>query len=77
VDELPPAVRGERSPRTVSSDFPASGLDFREAVAEYQSALLREALKRAGGVQRQAAKLLRLSPTTLNEMVHRFGLNED
>ena len=52
-------------------------MDFREAVANYQGRLIREALAQSGGVQRRAAKLLRLSPTTLNEMIHRLGLVVD
>jgi len=43
-------------------------------VAEFQEQLIREALKQSGGVQRRAAGLLKLSPTTLNEMIHRLGI---
>lgn len=77
VNELPPAIRREPSGVEVSPELPAEGLDFREAVADYQARLIREALSRAGGVQRRAAKLLKLSPTTLNEMVHRLGIGDD
>jgi transcriptional regulator with GAF, ATPase, and Fis domain len=45
-------------------------------VATFQAQLIRQALKQTGGVQRKAARLLQLSPTTLNEMVHRFELVE-
>jgi two-component system NtrC family response regulator len=74
VDELPQALRGESSSAPVATAFPADGVDFRSSVAEYQEHLIREALKRSGGVQRRAAGLLRLSPTTLNEMIHRLGI---
>jgi DNA-binding NtrC family response regulator len=74
VDELPQAVRGESAGAPSLSDFPAGGVDFRESVAEYQEHLIREALKLSGGVQRRAAGLLKLSPTTLNEMIHRLGI---
>jgi DNA-binding NtrC family response regulator len=74
VDELPLPVRGEASGEAPRVEFPSHGLDFRQAVADYQENLIREALRRAGGVQRQAAKILRLSPTTLNEMIHRLGI---
>jgi len=76
VDELPAAIRtGER--RRPSEELPEEGLDFRESVARYQSRLIRAALRRSGGVQRQAARLLNLSPTTLNEMVHRLGISPE
>jgi DNA-binding NtrC family response regulator len=75
VDELPPAIRsGEREP-TPAVELPPEGLDFRKAVAEYQAQLIRQALRTTGGVQRRAARLLGLSPTTLNEMVHRLDIN--
>jgi two-component system NtrC family response regulator len=75
VDELPQAVRMSPSSPPVEASVTEEGLDFREAVANYQAHLIREALRRSDGVQRRAAKLLRLSPTTLNEMVHRLGLH--
>ena len=74
VDELPQAVRGDPSSTQATTVFPAKGLDFRGSVAEFQEHLIREALKRSGGVQRRAAGLLKLSPTTLNEMIHRLGI---
>jgi DNA-binding NtrC family response regulator len=77
VDELPLPVRGEGPGEAPRVDFPSDGLDFRRTVAEYQENLIREALRRSGGVQRRAARMLRLSPTTLNEMVHRLGVNKD
>jgi DNA-binding NtrC family response regulator len=75
VDELPLAVRGEGPTATPGIDFPANGIDLREAINEYQARLIREALTRSGGVQRRAAALLKLSPTTLNEMIHRLGVD--
>ena len=74
VDELPQPVRGETPSISAGADFPTDGVDFRASVAEHQEHLIREALKRSGGVQRRAAGLLKLSPTTLNEMIHRLGI---
>ncbi len=73
-DELPQAVRGSGSTTFPIDELPAEGVDFREAVARYQAHLIRDALRQTDGVQRRAAKMLRLSPTTLNEMVHRLGI---
>jgi DNA-binding NtrC family response regulator len=75
--ELPPAIRGVGDqPPQITDELPPDGLDFRTAVQDYQARLLTKALERSGGVQRKAAKLLGLSPTTLNEMVHRLGLQD-
>jgi len=74
VDELPLAVRGETPGEAPRVDIPSDGLDFRQTVADYQENLIREALRRTGGVQRRAARMLQLSPTTLNEMIHRLGI---
>ncbi len=77
VDELPEPIRRGRPTRPPQATLPEGGIDFRDAVAEYQTSLIRAALARCGGVQRQAARLLNLSPTTLNEMVHRLGLGDE
>ena len=74
LDELPQVLRGEGPGGEPVSDFPPDGLDFRETVAHYQEHLIREALRRSGGVQRRAARMLKLSPTTLNEMIHRLEI---
>jgi DNA-binding NtrC family response regulator len=74
VDELPLPVRSETPGEAPRVEFPLEGLDFRQTVADYQEHLIREALRRSGGVQRRAAKMLQLSPTTLNEMIHRLGI---
>jgi len=74
VDELPQPLRSPVRPEVVVTEIPDEGLDFRRAVAGFQAQLIRQALDQTNGVQRQAARLLKLSPTTLNEMVHRLGL---
>ena len=74
VDELPEPVRKGLVRMAPATILPNEGLDFRKAVEEYQRRLIREALKRTGGVQRKAARLLQMSPTTFNEKVHRLGL---
>ena len=71
LDQLPDAVR-RSVPRPEA--LPAEGLVFYEAVAKYEKNLLAAAMHRAGGVQKEAARLLDLSPTTLNEMLKRHGM---
>ena len=40
----------------------------------YERQLIESALKKAGGVQKQAADLLGLKATTLNEKIKRLGI---
>jgi len=51
-----------------------SGIGLSEAVSRYERQLIEAALRRTGGVQKQAAELLRLKPTTLNEKIKRLGI---
>ena len=71
LDLLPDTVR-RSVPRAAA--LPAEGLSFKDAVASYERALLSAALQRASGVQKRAAELLGLKPTTLNEMLKRHGM---
>ena len=71
LDQLPDAVR-RSVPRPAA--FPADGLNFKDAVGAYERSLLAAALGRANGVQKRAAELLGLKPTTLNEMLKRHGM---
>jgi two-component system response regulator PilR (NtrC family) len=50
------------------------GLRFYDAVARYERGLIESALRQAGGVQKQAAEILGLKPTTLNEKIKRLGI---
>jgi transcriptional regulator with PAS, ATPase and Fis domain len=71
LDQLPDVVR-RSVPRPAA--FPADGLSFKDAVGAYERSLLAAALARANGVQKRAAELLGLKPTTLNEMLKRYGM---
>jgi transcriptional regulator with PAS, ATPase and Fis domain len=71
LEQLPDSVR-RSVPRP--NLLPQDGLSFKDAVASYEKSLLSAALHRAGGVQKRAAELLRLKPTTLNEMLKRYGM---
>ncbi len=77
LEELPQALRSATAIGFPTEEIPPEGIDFRDAVAAYQMHLIRQALHRSDNVQRRAAKMLNLSPTTLNEMVHRLGLRPD
>ena len=50
------------------------GIGLQDALARYERQLIEAALKKTGGVQKRAAELLRLRPTTLNEKIKRLGI---
>ncbi len=83
VDDLPPRYRPAglpppvpvAAPASASDLLPAEGLDLREHLARIESALIREALTRAGGVVAHAAQLLRMSRTTLIERLRKYNLS--
>jgi len=73
IDLLPPELQTLDSPSLVAP-LP-DGLPFYDAVARFERQLIESALRRTGGVQKQAAALLRLKPTTLNEMIKRLRIH--
>ena len=54
--------------------MPPEGIPFRKIVEEMETRLIGRALEAAGGVQKHAAELLQIKPTTLNEMIKRYGI---
>ena len=56
---------------------PGGGLAMKDVVQEFQKQLILDALRKTGWVQKEAAKLLGVKPTTLNEMIKRHGIRED
>ncbi len=77
VDLLPPSVRERRTLATPQQPMPANGLSFRDAVAAYERQLVTKALKTAGGVQKRAAEMLQVKPTTLHEMMKRLKISTE
>jgi DNA-binding NtrC family response regulator len=73
VDLLPAEVLSPQPQPT--AHIPAEGLDLREAVNAYTRALIEASLARCGGVQRRAAQILGVRPSTLNEMIRRLGIS--
>ena len=59
----------------LAAQLPEDGLDLREAINGYTRALIEASLSRCGGIQRRAAQMLRVSPSTLNEMIRRLGMS--
>jgi transcriptional regulator with AAA-type ATPase domain len=53
---------------------PPEGISFKDVVASVEKRLIESTLEAAGGVQKRAAELLHIKPTTLNEMIKRHGI---
>ncbi len=53
---------------------PGEDLPFYDKVLSFERSLVLDALAKAGGVQKKAAQSLGIKPTTLNEMIKRFGI---
>lgn len=51
------------------------GIDFYDEVSRFESNLIRRALEQTGGNQKRAADLLCIKKTTINAMIHRYGIN--
>ncbi len=75
LDLLPETVlqpgRGE-----VMVRLPENGSTYRDLIEDYERRLIRTALRRTGGVQKRAAELLKLKPTTLHEIIKRLEIRE-
>jgi two-component system response regulator PilR (NtrC family) len=73
VGLLPAALR--RAPdEAAATPLPPEGVSLRDAVTTYERKLIVRALQAAGGVQKRAAELLRVKPTTLHEMMKRLQI---
>ena len=53
---------------------PPEGISFKDVITNVERRLIESTLEAAGGVQKKAAELLRIKPTTLNEMIKRHEI---
>ena len=67
-DLIPDSVRSARGFQMPSFELPPEGIPFRKVIEEMESMLITRSLEAAGGVQKRAAELLQVKPTTLNEI---------
>ena len=74
---------GQRRPRYVRSTpnfhiprfvVPPEGISFKDVITDVEKRLIESTLEAAGGVQKRAAELLKIKPTTLNEMIKRHEI---
>jgi two-component system response regulator PilR (NtrC family) len=77
VDLLPPMVRQPNSSQLPAATLPSNGMAFKDAVSSYERQLIIKALEATGGVQKRAAELLHVKPTTLHEMMKRLEISVD
>jgi two-component system response regulator PilR (NtrC family) len=77
VDLLPPSVRQPESVLLPPPSLPSNGFSFKDAVSEYERQLIIKALQSSGGVQKRAAELLQVKPTTLHEMMKRLNISSE
>jgi transcriptional regulator with PAS, ATPase and Fis domain len=74
IDLVPDHVRSSKSFQMPQFVVPPEGISYREAETAFQRGLIESALEAAGGVQKRAAELLHIKPTTLNEMIKRHDI---
>jgi len=55
--------------------IPSEGIYLKDAVTDFEKSLIVNSLIAAKGVQKKAAKLLNLKPTTLNEKIKRYNID--
>ncbi len=76
-DSLPPFFKTEGRPDEDSPVFLDENLTFRQQTELYQKRLIEAALRKSRGVQKKAARILNLKPTTLNEMIKRLEVDKE
>ena len=73
-DLIPDSVRTSHSFQLPNFNTPPEGIPFKKVIEDLEGRLIVRALDAAGGVQKRAAELLQIKPTTLNEMIKRYGI---
>ena len=73
---IPDHVRATEPLQMPRIVVPPEGISLKEVIGASERQLIESALHEAGGVQKRAAELLRIKPTTLNEMIKRYGIQQ-
>jgi DNA-binding NtrC family response regulator len=71
---IPEQVRRSPAFQIPHITVPPDGLSLKDVVTNFEKRLIESTLESAGGVQKRAAELLRIKPTTLNEMIKRYEI---
>jgi two-component system response regulator PilR (NtrC family) len=77
TDLLPSFVRHPDSVGLPPPALPVNGIPFKDAVSEYERQIIIKALQACGGVQKRAAEMLQVKPTTLHEMMKRLNISSE
>jgi two-component system response regulator PilR (NtrC family) len=73
-DLIPENVRSSPTFHIPRFVVPPEGISFKDVITSVEKRLIESTLDAAGGVQKKAAELLRIKPTTLNEMIKRYEI---
>jgi two-component system response regulator PilR (NtrC family) len=74
VDLVPDHVRSTKRFQMPQFAIPPGGISLHSTIETFQRQIIESALEAAGGVQKRAAELLHIKPTTLNEMIKRQNI---
>jgi DNA-binding NtrC family response regulator len=74
ADLIPEHVRTDPAFHIPRFVVPPEGISFKEVISDVERRLIESTLEAAGGVQKRAAEMLRVKPTTLNEMIKRHDI---
>jgi two-component system response regulator PilR (NtrC family) len=76
LDNLPASIL-QPSPAPISHawEVPPEGLDLERVIADIEQALLRDALRKADGVQTRAAQLLGINFRSFRYRARKYGLD--
>ncbi len=75
ADMIPDYIRSAPTFRIPNFVVPPEGLSLKEVITSVERRLIESTLEAAGGVQKRAAELLKIKPTTLNEMIKRHEID--
>ena len=75
TDLIPEHVRSAPQFHIPRFVVPPEGISFKDVITDVEKRLIESTLEAAGGVQKKAAGLLRIKPTTLNEMIKRYDID--
>ncbi|HLG55794.1 MAG TPA: sigma-54 dependent transcriptional regulator [Vicinamibacterales bacterium] len=73
-DLIPDHVRSAPAFHIPKFVVPPEGISFKDVITNVEKRLIESTLEAAGGVQKRAAELLKIKPTTLNEMIKRYDI---
>jgi transcriptional regulator with GAF, ATPase, and Fis domain len=76
-ENLPAFLLPSHKEETATLGLANDDLNLKRQIQDYQRRAIINALKKSKGVQKKAASLLGVKPTTLNEMIKRLDIDVD